>query len=194
MNGIENVKIVLASKSPRREELLKYITDDFEILPADCEEVLPEGVEVFDVPEFLAVQKAMNVSKKRPDAMVIGCDTVVIVDGEILGKPHTEEKAFEMLKKLSGKAHNVVSGVCICYKGKTMSFSQNTLVGFYPLSDEEILSYIRECNPLDKAGSYGIQDRGGLFVKEIIGDYYNIVGFPIARLSKEMEKMIKLFG
>lgn len=194
MNGIDNVKIVLASKSPRREELLKYITDDFEILPADCEEVLPEGVEVFDVPEFLAVQKAMNVSKKRPDAMVIGCDTVVIVDGEILGKPHTEEKAFEMLKKLSGKAHNVVSGVCICYKGKTMSFSQNTLVGFYPLSDEEILSYIRECDPLDKAGSYGIQDRGGLFVKEIIGDYYNIVGFPIARLSKEMEKMIKLFG
>lgn len=194
MNGIDNVKIVLASKSPRREELLKYITDDFEILPADCEEVLPDGVEAFDVPEFLAVQKSMNVSKKRPDAMVIGCDTVVIVDGEILGKPRTEEKAFEMLKKLSGKAHNVVSGVCICYKGKTMSFSQNTLVGFYPLSDEEILSYIRECDPLDKAGSYGIQDRGGLFVKEIIGDYYNIVGLPIARLSREMEKMIKLFG
>lgn len=189
-----DIKYVLASKSPRRAELMRYITPDFEILPADCEETLPDGIDPFEAPEFLAVQKALNVVKKRPDSLVIGCDTVVILDNEIMGKPHDMDEAYWMLRSLSGRVHTVVSGVCICFKGRTLSFTQKTAVEFYPLSDEDITGYIRESSPLDKAGSYGIQDKGGLFVKSISGDHYNVIGLPLARLNQELKKIIRLFG
>lgn len=189
---LKNANIVLASKSPRRCELMKYITEDFEILPSSCEEKLPAGIEPQEAPEFLAVQKALDVLKLRPDSLVIGCDTVVIIDDKILGKPHNEEDAFNMLTALSGRVHSVISGVCLCYKGKTLSFSQKTAVEFYPLAPDDILDYIRCCKPLDKAGSYGIQDKGCLFVKEIVGDFYNVVGFPVARLAREIEKLLLL--
>lgn len=110
----------------------------------------------------------------------------------ILGKPHTPDRAIGMLKTLSGRTHTVVSGVCICYKGKTMSFSQKTLVSFYELFEEEIRDYVQSCKPLDKAGAYGIQDKGGLFVREISGDYYNIVGLPVARLKREIDKLVSI--
>lgn len=189
-----DIKYVLASKSPRRSELFRYITNDFEILPAECGESVPEGVSCEEIPEFLAVQKCLDVVKRRPDALVIGCDTVVIIDDEILGKPHTFEKACEMLSKLSGRTHTVVSGVCLCFRGMTLSFSQSTRVTFYELTSSQISSYVEDSTPLDKAGAYGIQDKGGLFVKEIVGDYYNIVGFPIARLSREIDKLIMMAG
>lgn len=189
-----DINYVLASKSPRRAELMHYIAPDFEILPAECGENPPAGIEADEVPEFLAVQKALDVSKKRPDSLVIGCDTVVILNGEIMGKPKDLEDAFRMLKALSGRVHTVVSGVCLCYKGKTLSFTQKTAVEFYTLSDEDILNYVRQSNPLDKAGAYGIQDKGGLFVKEISGDYYNVVGLPLARLNLEIKKLVRLLG
>lgn len=189
-----DINYVLASKSPRRAELMHYIAPNFEILPAECGENPPAGIEADEVPEFLAVQKALDVSKKRPDSLVIGCDTVVILNSEIMGKPKDLEDAFRMLKALSGRVHTVVSGVCLCYKGKTLSFTQKTAVEFYPLSDEDILNYIRQSNPLDKAGAYGIQDKGGLFVKEISGDYYNVVGLPLARLNLEIKKLVRLLG
>lgn len=189
-----DINYVLASKSPRRAELMHYIAPDFEILPAECGENPPAGIEADEVSEFLAVQKALDVSKKRPDSLVIGCDTVVILNGEIMGKPKDLEDAFRMLKALSGRVHTVVSGVCLCYKGKTLSFTQKTAVEFYPLSDEDILNYVRQSNPLDKAGAYGIQDKGGLFVKEISGDYYNVVGLPLARLNLEIKKLVRLLG
>lgn len=173
---------------------MHYIAPDFEILPAECGENPPAGIEADEVPEFLAVQKALDVSKKRPDSLVIGCDTVVILNGEIMGKPKDLEDAFRMLKALSGRVHTVVSGVCLCYKGKTLSFTQKTAVEFYQLSDEDILDYVRQSNPLDKAGAYGIQDKGGLFVKEISGDYYNVVGLPLARLNLEIKKLVRLLG
>ena len=189
-----DINYVLASKSPRRAELMHYITPDFEILPAECGENPPDGIEPDEIPEFLAVQKALVVCKKRPDSLVIGCDTVVILNGEILGKPKDMDDAFRMLKALSGRVHTVVSGACICYKGKTLSFTQKTAVEFYPISDEDIRDYISQSNPLDKAGSYGIQDKGGPFVKEICGDYYNVVGLPVARLNLEIKKLVRLLG
>ena len=127
------IKYLLASQSPRRAELMKYITDEFEILPSDCDETVPDGIEPEEIPELLAARKALSVSRLKKDRLVIGCDTVVIIDGVILGKPHTPDRAISMLKTLSGRTHTVVSGVCICYKGKTMSFSQKTLVSFYEL-------------------------------------------------------------
>ena len=186
------IKYLLASQSPRRAELMRYIADEFEILPSDCDETVPDGIEPEEIPELLAARKALSVSRLKKDRLVIGCDTVVIIDGVILGKPHTPDRAISMLKTLSGRTHTVVSGVCICYKGKTMSYSQKTLVSFYELSEEEIRDYVQSCKPLDKAGAYGIQDKGGLFVREISGDYYNIVGLPVARLKREIDKLISI--
>lgn len=188
-----DVRLVLASKSPRRCELLKYITDEFEIIPSNCDETVPEGLDVYEVPEFLSVRKALDVAKNSPDALVIGCDTVVIIDNTILGKPHDIEEAFNMLCSLSGRTHTVVSGVCLCFKGKTMSFSSRTDVTFYSLKEDDIIKYLDSGSPLDKAGSYGIQDRAALFVESISGDYYNVVGLPIARLRIEAEKFLGLF-
>lgn len=188
----ENRKIILASQSARRKELLKYIFEDFEIIPSNADETPPEGIEAEDAPEILAVRKALDVAKYYPDDLVIGCDTVVILDGVIFGKPADMDDAFNMLRSLSGRTHKVVSGVCICYRGKTMSFSQTTLVSFYPLSDEDIQKYIEESSPLDKAGSYGIQDKGGLFVRSLEGEHYNVIGFPIARLKLELERLWRL--
>lgn len=187
-------KIILASQSARRRELITYIFDSFDVIPSDADETPPENVSPEDIPEILSVRKAMSVAKKYPEAVVIGCDTVVILDGAIFGKPKDEAEAFLTLKALSGRTHTVVSGVCICCEGKNMSFSQSTEVTFYPLSDSDILRYISESSPLDKAGAYGIQDRGGLFVKKINGDHYNVIGFPVARLKIELERFEKILG
>lgn len=192
--NINDVKVVLASKSPRRQELLKYITDEFIVIPSEYEENVPEGLDAENVPEFLAVKKALDVAKDHPDELVIGCDTVVICGGIILGKPKDRTDAFRMLCTLSGRTHQVISGVCLCLKGKTMSFSQTTDVNFYSLREEDIIRYIDTEPVLDKAGSYGIQDGAALFVEGISGDYYNVVGFPIAKLRLEIEKFLSLFN
>lgn len=192
--NLNDVKVILASKSPRRNELLKYITDRFEVVPSDCDETVPQGLDVYEVPEFLSVRKALDVAKNNPESLVIGCDTVVIISNKILGKPKDNNEAFEMLRTLSGNTHAVISGVCLCLKGKTMSFSQRTDVKFYPLNEEDILKYLESGSPLDKAGAYGIQDGAALFVESITGDYYNVVGFPIAKLRLEIEKFLNLFN
>lgn len=191
--NLSDVSVVLASKSPRRQELLKYITDEFEVIPSGYEENVPDGLDAENVPEFLAIKKALDVAHDHPDELVIGCDTVVICDGVILGKPKDKCDAFKMLCTLSGRTHQVISGVCLCFNGKTMSFSQTTQVSFYSLREEDIIKYIDSENVLDKAGSYGIQDGAALFVESISGDYYNVVGFPIAKLRLEIEKFLSLF-
>lgn len=185
----ENVNIILASQSARRKELLKYIFKEYDIIPSNADETPPVEADAESVPEILAVRKALDIAKTHNKSLVIGCDTVVILDGVIFGKPKSVDEAFSMLKTLSGRTHKVVSGVCICYEGRTLSFSQQTLVTFYPLSDGDIKRYLEESSPLDKAGSYGIQDSGGLFVKSIEGDHYNVIGFPIARLKIELERL-----
>ncbi|MBQ7128644.1 MAG: septum formation inhibitor Maf [Clostridia bacterium] len=184
------MKVILASKSPRREELLKTVFEEFEIIPSDCEEVVPKNISVKDVAEYLAILKAKDVAKKYRDSLVIGADTVVIVDGEILGKPKDKFEAKRMLKKLSGKTHTVVTGCCLCLNGKMNSFSKSTKVEFYKLTSDEIAEYVKTGEPMDKAGAYGIQGKGALLVKQIDGDYFTVMGLPIAKLKREIDEVL----
>lgn len=183
--------IILASASPRRRELLSVITKDFKVLPSDAEEILPEGTPPLKSAEILSKIKALALIDKYPESLIIGADTAVILGEKILGKPKDCEDAFKMLKGLSGKTHTVITGCTLIYKEKTVSFTEETEVEFFPLSDNEITDYIKSGSPLDKAGSYGIQDQGGLFVKRISGDFYNVIGLPIARLKREMENITR---
>lgn len=178
--------VILASASPRRKELLGYVVPHFDIIPADVDETLPDGISADNSADFLAVKKAEHVSALHPESIVIGSDTVVIVDGEILGKPADEADAYRMLKTLSGKVHRVVTGVCISKGEKKRSFSESTKVEFYPLSDEEIRAYISTGDPMDKAGAYGIQGEGCILIKGIEGDFFTVMGLPAARLKREL--------
>lgn len=184
-----NMKYVLASKSPRRAELLKLVLDNFIIE----ESSINEGTFVFDniyqAPEILAKAKGLEVSKKHIDSVIISADTSVFINGAMLNKPVNDNEAFEMLSYLSDKTHKVITGVAIVYKNEIEIFSETTEVVFNKLSTEEILKYIKEEKPLDKAGSYGIQDKGALFVKEIKGDYFNVVGLPISSLNKKLKEL-----
>ncbi len=185
------MRIILASQSPRRRELLKTIFENFEIIPSSCEEVVPNNISTQNVAEFLANLKANDIAKKYPEALVIGADTVVIAENEILGKPKNEAQAKEMLNKLSGKTHTVITGVSLCFNGKNCSFSEITEVEFFDLSNDEIENYVKTHEPMDKAGAYGIQGKGSLLVKRIDGDYFNVVGLPIAKLKREIDEFLK---
>ena len=174
------MKIVLASKSPRRKELLSSITEDFEIIVNECDETLPLGVEPGEGVEMLAVRKGKAVSSFLPDdCLVISSDTLVELSGKALGKPEDEEDAFNMLRSLSGKAHNVHTGVAVHYKGRVFSGVDSTAVYFKELSDREIRDYIATGEPMDKAGSYGIQGLGGRFVEKYEGEFDTIVGLGL---------------
>ncbi|MBR7132841.1 MAG: septum formation protein Maf [Clostridia bacterium] len=183
--------IILASASPRRQELLKMIFNEFQIIPSFAPEIVPEGLNTEEQPEFLANLKAKDIAEKNPDSLVIGADTSVLFENIILGKPKTKAQARQMLEMLSGNVHRVVTGCAFSAGGVVKSFSVVTNVEFFKLSASEIEEYISTEEPYDKAGGYGIQSKGGLFVKQIIGDYYNVVGLPIARLKRELEIFIK---
>lgn len=175
---------ILASGSPRRKELLSLIIPEYEVLVSGCEEFVPEGTPAEKVPAVLAEQKALAVAKLRPDDTVIGSDTVVVLNGEIFGKPKDKAHAHAMLKALSGKKHFVYTGVAVAEKGGVRSFVQKTEVEFYKLSDETIDKYIATGEPMDKAGAYGIQGKGSVLVKGITGDYFNVMGLPIAETAR----------
>lgn len=184
--------IILASASPRRRELFKLICEDFKSVSPDVDETVPAQVEILERPQFLAVKKAMHIwgclSEK---AVVIGCDTGVFIDDEMLGKPKDEEEAFSMLKKLQGKDHLVVTGCCITDGTHKREFSVTSRVFFYPLSDEDIKDYIATGEPMDKAGAYGIQGKGSLLIEKIQGDYFNIVGLPLSALARELKAFLR---
>ena len=184
----DGIRAILASQSPRRKELLGMIFEDFEIKPADIDETLPQGISAEDAAEYTAKRKA--AATECGDALVIACDTIVVVSDEILGKPADRDDGFRMLRLLSGKTHKVISGVAVRYKGRELSFSQTTLVTFYDMSDDEINSYLDSGEPFDKAGAYGIQGLGGVYVKGIEGDFFNVVGLPVARLNRELEGLL----
>lgn len=189
--------IILASASPRRQELLKLIYKDFQIVPAQIDE-RADVDNVEKAPEKIAEKKALSIAQSYPESLVIGCDTAVIVDDIILGKPKDKEEAEKMLRLLSGRKHKVITGCCLCLNGKIRSFSQVTLVEFYLLSNEEIEEYLNtpeeqstaQYQWQDKAGGYGIQSRAGLFVKGIDGDYNNVVGLPCSRLYREIKDFL----
>lgn len=183
-----NDEVVLASQSPRRKELLRFLFPDFLVRPADIDETVPFGTDPFSAAQLIASKKADAILSP---GLVIACDTMVIINGEILGKPCDEADARRMLQKLSGAAHDVVSGVALRYKGKKRSFSQRTSVTFCPMTDSDISAYIATGEPFDKAGAYGIQGYGSLFVEKIDGDFFNVVGLPIARLRREILSLIE---
>ena len=186
------MKIILASASPRRQELLRYIVTDFDIIPADIDETISDDITADKAAEYLSVKKSEHISAQYPDSLVIGSDTVVIIDGEILGKPSDEKDAESMLRKLSGQVHTVVTGVCLSMNGRSESFSKETKVRFYPLTDKEILDYIATQEPMDKAGAYGIQGFGSVLIEGIEGDFFNVMGLPVASLKRKIEEFIKL--
>ena len=176
--------IILASQSPRRQELLKLITNDFEIKVSNVDETLPSGISPKDAVLYLSKIKAKPF--KNDSDIIIGADTVVALDGKILGKPKNDENAREMLKFLSGKAHSVFTGVTLIKGDITRSFAVETKVKFFDLTDEEIDEYIKTGEPADKAGAYGIQGYGSLLVEKIDGDYFNVVGLPVSKLAREL--------
>lgn len=183
------MRIILASGSPRRRELMGFITEDFIVAVTDADEVLPEDIAAEEAAEFLAEKKARAAAVFYPDDIVIGCDTTVIHNGMVLGKPYDREDAGCMLRALSGCTHKVITGVAVMCRGKVTSFSEVTEVEFYPLTEQEIESYLDTDEPYDKAGSYGIQGKGSLFVKGIRGDYFNVVGLPAARLKRKLQEI-----
>ncbi len=178
--------LILASASPRRQELLKRITEDFTVHPVDADEILPEGMPVEIAASFLADVKAQAAAVQFPEDIVIGCDTIVVLDDEIMGKPRDREDAFRMLRRLSGETHKVMTGTAIYLGKKSTVFTTETKVTFYPLSDAEIEQYLDTGEPFDKAGAYGIQGYGSLLVQGIEGDYCNVVGLPVAALSRAL--------
>ena len=181
------MKVILASQSPRRTEILTLAKIEHEIIPSTCEEVIDPTLTPYQVVESLSLQKAQDIAKNNFDALIIGADTIVTIDGEILGKPKGQDGAISMLSKLSNRTHEVVTGVTVIYKGITKTFHEVTRVTFDEMSSDDILAYINNENVYDKAGSYAIQGAACKYISKIEGDYYNVVGLPIARLYKEIE-------
>ena len=178
--------LILASSSPRREELLRQVGLSFEIVPSNAEEPLVESLPPAAVAERLALDKARAVAALRPGGLVIGADTVVVLDGRMLGKPSGDAEAREMLRSLSGRRHEVTTGIAVVDSdtGDSSFDSVTTQVDFALLSDEVIDRYIATGEPMDKAGAYGIQGCGALLIQGIVGCYTNVVGLPLRRLAE----------
>lgn len=215
MQKEQNVRLVLASASPRRRELLSQIGLEFTVMPSTKEENV-KTTEAGALVQELSRQKAVDIweqlsggqgqnpdadqeqiseetqepnlnGKRQPELLVIGADTVVCCEGKILGKPHSREAAAEMLTALQGRSHEVYTGVTLYSQSETVTFFECTQVEFYPMTEVEISEYIDSKEPMDKAGAYGIQGLGARFVKGIRGDYNNVVGLPVGRLYQELK-------
>ena len=181
--------LYLASSSPRRKELLEKAGFEFTVEPAKISEAVLRGTPPMQIVEQLSSRKASAVAKLHPTDTILAADTIVVLQGRILGKPKDEEAAAAMLKLLSGNVHQVYTGYTIISGEKLLCGHEVTSVEFYPLSQQEIARYVASGEPLDKAGAYGIQGRGALFVKRVNGDFYNIVGLPIAKISRLLRRL-----
>ena len=180
---------MLASASPRRRQLLSELgLEDIEILPADLEERLPPGISPKGAVAALASGKAGEVALRRPGALVIGADTLVALEGDLLGKPRDRQEAVSMLRALSGRTHQVLTGLCLTDGAWSDTRVEVTQVSFRELREREIEAYVDTGEPLDKAGAYGIQGLGRLLVRGIEGDYYNVVGLPICLLGEMLSR------
>lgn len=191
------MKYILASASPRRRELLARTGITFEVIPSNVEEKITKK-HPSDIVMELAHQKASDVCEKHscPDCTIIGADTIVVYHGEILGKPSDRQEAYDMLSMLADRTHQVYTGVSIIRVDKnshknTRTFYEQTDVTFYPITREDLRTYIESGDPLDKAGAYGIQGDFAIHIKEICGDYNNVVGLPLGRLYQELKNMCK---
>lgn len=191
LENLKRYKILLASKSPRRQELLKMLDIPFEIAASvDVDESYPAGLPAEQVPLYLSKVKARAYSSLiKSDELIITADTIVINQGEILGKPHSEREAMEMLRRMAGHAHTVVTGVSLTSADRQVSFDTRTSVLFAGLTDSEIEYYIHKYKPLDKAGAYGIQEWiGAVAVAGIDGSFYNVMGLPVHQLYRRLQE------
>lgn len=192
LKGLKNYHITLASASPRRRELLSMLDIPFEVIATgNIDENYPADLDAAAIPEYLALKKASaHYNDLKENELCITADTIVIVDGKPIGKPQNKEEACQMLKSLSDKIHDVVTGVALSTIHKTISFSTLSKVSFDNLDEEEINYYIEQYRPFDKAGSYGIQEWiGGVAIKGIDGSFYNVMGLPLHRLFIELKTL-----
>lgn len=192
MDNLKKYKVILASNSPRRKELLAGLGVDYEVrtLP-DVDESYPETLQGADIPLYIAKEKAdAYVAMMQPGELMITADTIVWLDGRVLGKPRDREDALQMLRTMSGRTHEVFTGVCITTTDWQRSFTAQTEVRFATLSEEEIAYYVDNFQPMDKAGAYGVQEWIGFIgVENISGSYYNIMGLPVQKLYRELLKV-----
>ena len=192
--------MILASQSPRRIELMHEAGYEFRVIPADIDETPHAGEDPFALVQRLANEKAQCIcnTDAAPGEIVLAADTIVCLDGYSLGKPADEDEALEMLQRLSGKTHQVATGVCIATGNDrlpTCSFIDISDVTFFPLTEQEMVDYVRSGEALDKAGAYGIQGAGGrLLVERIAGDFYNVVGLPIAKVYRKINHLMRRGG
>jgi septum formation protein len=182
-------RVVLASSSPRRRELLTLVGITHDVAPANIDESYLPGELPAGHAERLAREKARVVAASAPDAVTIGADTIVVVDGDVLGKPRDEEHAAEMLRRLSGRSHRVITAVAASWRGELASTVEEVGVAFRPLTDLEIAAYIATAEPMDKAGAYGIQGYGATIVERVDGDYFAVMGLAINRLVRLLERL-----
>ncbi|MFI5193805.1 MAG: Maf family protein [Chitinophagales bacterium] len=187
-------RIVLASASPRRKQLLEWAEVPFDSMPADTDESIPPGLPVDEIPVRIARRKADLVKQKvEQGRIILAADTLVVAEGEILGKPVDRADAIRMLKRLSGKKHQVITGVYITDSREESAFSETTEVWFHPLDITSIGHYVDRYKPYDKAGAYGIQDWIGVTgIRAIHGDFYNVMGLPVSRVVQQLEKFYRI--
>jgi len=185
------MSIILASASPRRKELLEMLgVKELKIVPARGEEIAPENAAPGELVEVLSLAKAREVEAKcRKDDVIIAADTVVVYEGRVYGKPHTKERAVEMLTELSGKYHQVYTGVTVIKDGAAHCKNEMTAVKFREMTQREIEAYVATGEPMDKAGSYGAQGKGALFVERIEGDFFNVMGLPLCMLGQILNEL-----
>jgi septum formation protein len=182
MKNITDVRVILASSSPRRRQLLQLVGIDHDVIPSDIEETIRSGELPEQYAERLSREKVEHVAKDRADSVVVGADTIVVIDEIILGKPRDVEDAARMLRMLSGRSHTVMTAVAATHQGRTVSAVEIVDVTFLPLDDERISRYIATKEPMDKAGAYGIQGYGATLVRRIDGDYFAVMGLSLVRL------------
>ncbi len=191
MKTMSNKRIILASKSPRRKELMGLLFPQFEVQASDVDETLPEGVSLGRAVELLALRKGQAVAGAEPDALVIAADTLVTLGSVVLGKPTGREDAARMLRLLSGRVHQVYTGVALLEGDRTNRFHCVTDVEFSPLTEEEIRWYLSTGEPFDKAGAYGIQGYGARFIRGVREDFFNVMGLPVNELYRQIMQFTK---
>jgi len=193
IDRLNEYKIILASRSPRRQQLLHDLGLKFDVVVKDYDETFPSGLTGEEIARYIAYRKAASFENEIPEnAIVIAADTIVWCNEKVLGKPVNKEDAFAILKEISGNTHEVITGVSLRSKSKEITFSESTKVTFEPFSEEETEYYIENYKPYDKAGAYGIQEWIGIIAcSHIEGSYFNVVGLPVQRLYKELIEFIK---
>ena len=184
-------RIILASQSPRRKQLLQWAEVPFDVVIKETDESYPADLTPPEVAIHIAKNKALNIKFSDGDSIpILGADTIVVLDNEIIGKPADREDAIKIISKLSGKKHLVITGVCILFNNKEIFFADSTEVEFHDLNMEQIIFYVDNYKPYDKAGAYAIQEWIGVIgIKSINGDFYNVMGLPVSRVVKELHKL-----